>query len=168
MPEPSLPTVLPCTPLGRPERLVLLRADQSLRWARGERILAETYLEAHPDLAADAAAALDLIFAEVLLRLQHGEPAAEEEYLGRFPAYAEGLRRQFALHRALAAGTLSLAPPAASLPTLADLPADLVRPVEENASIMSCRTTINWPVTISRRRRNVCCRRPAPPCTVRG
>jgi hypothetical protein len=49
---------------------------------------------------------LDLLYAEVLLRKEQGERPDLAEYLGRFPAYAAALRRQFELHRALALSPL--------------------------------------------------------------
>src|SRR5207302_938787 len=58
----------------------VLRADQELRWLAGERVPAETYLEAFPSLSADPASALTLIQGEFLLRSQRGERPALEEY----------------------------------------------------------------------------------------
>jgi hypothetical protein len=84
------------------------RADQAVRWARGERVWAEDYLKADPELAADAEAVLDLVYAEVLVRRARGEPAPLDEYLARFPAQADALRRLFALVEGAASGTLSL------------------------------------------------------------
>jgi hypothetical protein len=130
MPETTLLTVPPCAPLGRTERIARLWADQASRWGRGERVLVEDYLADDPDLAADAMAVLELIYVEVRLRQAHGEALLPREYLRRFPGQADDLCRQLALGQAAAAVIPSLAPPAGELPTLADLPADLVRLVE--------------------------------------
>jgi eukaryotic-like serine/threonine-protein kinase len=64
-----------------PEALLL---DQRERWRRGERVLVESYLERHPDLASDTPALLQLIEAEISLREESGESPQPEEYLSRF------------------------------------------------------------------------------------
>jgi serine/threonine-protein kinase len=81
--------------------LYRLRADQSERWRRGERVLVEDYLRQYPQLDQDEGLLLDLVYAEVLLREQGAETPTVEEYVHRFPSHAEALRRQFALHREL-------------------------------------------------------------------
>src|SRR5689334_10237663 len=96
-PEPTSPG--PETP-GEPCRQALLQ-EQSDRWQRGERVLVEAYLVRHPDLRADTEAALDMITHEVLLRRQAGETPELEEYLGRFPQWADLLRIQFEVERAI-------------------------------------------------------------------
>jgi hypothetical protein len=84
------------------ELAAILAVDQRERWRAGERVAAEAYLRAYPALQADAEAALELVYAEVLLREELGEAPAPDEYLGRFPRYAHRLREQFQLHQALA------------------------------------------------------------------
>jgi tetratricopeptide (TPR) repeat protein len=84
------------------ERLSLVRDDQRRRWRGGDRALVEGYLERWPALAEDTQGLLDLVYAEVLLREERGETPTLEEYLRRFPDQADSLKRQFALHRALA------------------------------------------------------------------
>ncbi len=96
-----------------------LREDQQQRWRRGERPVAEDYLQQHPPLAGCSEAALDIIYAEILLRQEAGETVNVEEYVRRFPHLENPLRRQFQLHQALlsGAGLLSdvpLAHPSAS------------------------------------------------------
>jgi serine/threonine protein kinase len=49
-----------------------------------------------------------LVWSEALLRHELGETPTAEEYAGRFPHLAERLRRQFALHEAVAGSLLSL------------------------------------------------------------
>jgi hypothetical protein len=110
MPEPSPSAAPPLPPatLSSRERLALSKGDQARRWARGEHVWAEVYLEADPEVSADAEAVLDLICAEVLVRRARGEPAPLEEYLARFPDHADALHRLFDLVQGAACGTLSL------------------------------------------------------------
>jgi serine/threonine protein kinase/WD40 repeat protein len=80
----------------------LARADQRRRWQRGEPVPAEAYLDALARLAACPEAAVDLIYSEFVLSEELGQAAGPDEFLARFPAHAEALRRQFTLHAALA------------------------------------------------------------------
>jgi hypothetical protein len=50
-----------CRGLTLPRLVEALRADQAQRWRGGQRVLAEAYLEAFPELAASAEDALVLI-----------------------------------------------------------------------------------------------------------
>jgi WD40 repeat protein/serine/threonine protein kinase len=81
--------------------LTLLRADQRERWQRGQRFLVESYLERQPPLANDTEAVLDLIYNEVILRQELGEPLQLEEYQKRFPQLAGQLKDLFDVHQAL-------------------------------------------------------------------
>ncbi len=93
-----MPTLPPdCPPLH--DRL---RADQSERWGRGEYVRVESYLELHPELASNPEALVDLIYAEVLLRLETGEAPILEEYLERFPQAAAPLRQRWQAHDLIA------------------------------------------------------------------
>jgi WD40 repeat protein/serine/threonine protein kinase len=83
------------------ERMMRLRSDQHARWQRGDRIPAEAYLARIAELRGDSAAAVDLIFSEILLRTDRGEQPSLQEYIDRFPSYEEALRRQIKLHEAL-------------------------------------------------------------------
>jgi hypothetical protein len=96
-----------------------IRADQCERWARGERILVEEYFRQHPELSADEEAAVDLICSEILMREQLGERPQSDEYISRFPQYAESLRSQFELHSLLRI-TLPLPPPPVATGQCAD------------------------------------------------
>jgi WD40 repeat protein len=80
----------------------LVRADQRRRWRHGEPVPAEVYLDALPRLAACPEAVVDLIYSEFVLCEELGQGADTEEFLARFPAHAEALRRRFSLHAALA------------------------------------------------------------------
>src|SRR5262249_57830543 len=81
-------------PLPPAQVAAVLRVDQRQRWAAGERVGAEEYLNRHPGVAADADAALDLIFNEYLLREQLGEQPGPEEYQRRFPQHEAALGEQ--------------------------------------------------------------------------
>ncbi|HEX5273411.1 MAG TPA: serine/threonine-protein kinase [Gemmataceae bacterium] len=81
------------TPDSRSELLAHLRADQSQRWQRGERVTVEYYLARHPELSADPGAVVELIRSEMLRRRQAGERPTLDEYVTRFPAHAAALRR---------------------------------------------------------------------------
>src|SRR5262249_17097044 len=67
-------------PLSAAELAAVLRVDQRQRWQAGQRVPAERYLSAHPELRADPEAALDLIFNEYLLLAQQGEQPDPEEF----------------------------------------------------------------------------------------
>src|SRR5262249_53912046 len=81
--------------------LAVLRYDQLQRWHSGDCRPAEQYLEAHGLLRTDAEHALVLIYGEYLLRQELGESPKLDEYLERFPQYADRLRQQDEFHRAL-------------------------------------------------------------------
>ncbi len=51
----------------------LLQAEQRGSWLRGQRVTVEVYFDKYPTLAADAEAALDVIYAEYALRQELGE-----------------------------------------------------------------------------------------------
>ncbi len=61
-------------------------------------MLAEDFLELDPALSHDSDALLDLIYNEVVLRERRGETPAADEYVGRFPALGDEIRRQFEIH----------------------------------------------------------------------
>src|ERR1700677_491079 len=82
----------------------LLCSDQVNRWRAGERIPAEAYLALHPTLGGGGEAAFELVYGEYLVREVLGEAPKLDEFLWRFPRFAERLRRQLNLHHALAAG----------------------------------------------------------------
>src|SRR4051794_11723728 len=79
----------------------VLRADRRLRWRSGERRPVEWYFERFPEVAADPELALDLVHGEFLLREEAGEPPGLDDFLARFPQFAETIRLQVAFHRAL-------------------------------------------------------------------
>lgn len=79
-----------------------LRADQRQRWQRGQRIPAETYREREAALRIDPELFLDLVYSEYLLREELGESPTLDEYVWRFPDFANELRLQFEVQQALA------------------------------------------------------------------
>jgi tetratricopeptide (TPR) repeat protein len=76
--------------------------DQVRRWRAGERVPAETYLRLHTKLTTQSPLAFDVIYGEYMLRESLGERPSAEEFLWRFPEFADRFRRQLELHAALA------------------------------------------------------------------
>jgi WD40 repeat protein len=100
---PALGPFLAAAGALEPAQLVaVVRVDQRQRWQTGERVPTEAYLHAYPALADAPEAALELVYGEFLLREQHGESPALDEYQRRFPQYAARLRQQLLLHQAMA------------------------------------------------------------------
>jgi serine/threonine protein kinase/tetratricopeptide (TPR) repeat protein len=79
-----------------------LLVEQHRRWAQGERVLVEAFLERDPGLREAPEPLLDLIYNEIILREQHGEAPGTDEYLRRFPELSEDIRKQFEIHRVFA------------------------------------------------------------------
>ena len=65
----------------------------------GERRLAEDFLAHNPRLAADREAAVRLIYEEVCLREENGEPMASVEVFSRFPSFRTELEVLLGCHR---------------------------------------------------------------------
>jgi tRNA A-37 threonylcarbamoyl transferase component Bud32 len=95
------------------QTVAVLRVDQCQRWQGGEGIPAESYLERYPCVRDDPGHALDLILNEFLLRERLGEQPSLDEFLGRFPGFAEPLQAQLRLHQALQPNGSANAPPSA-------------------------------------------------------
>jgi WD40 repeat protein/Tfp pilus assembly protein PilF len=87
-----------CDPV---EILAVLRVDQFERFRLGQPFRVEDYLDAVPALRNHHEQILDLIFAEYLLREEMGERPAPDEFLKRFPRYAQELKLQLELNQAL-------------------------------------------------------------------
>jgi tetratricopeptide (TPR) repeat protein len=79
----------------------LLCADQRQRWLKGDRVRVENYLAEHPGLQADDEGLLDLIYNEIVLRQEHGDPPQLDEYLRQFGRLEEPLRLLFEVHQAI-------------------------------------------------------------------
>jgi hypothetical protein len=98
--EPRVADFLDQAGVRDPEEIVMaLRVDQAERCRLGQWVPAEEYLGAFPAVRDHAASAIDLIFAEFLLREERGEQPPLEEFLRRFPQHADELRLQIELHR---------------------------------------------------------------------
>jgi hypothetical protein len=83
----------------------VLAVDQWRRWHAGEPVPAEEYLRRYPALAANPETVLELVYGEWLVREELGQRPDPEEYFRRFPQWADRLRHQLDLHRALASGS---------------------------------------------------------------
>ena len=105
--------------------------DLRKRWRAGDQCDVTEYLIRKPDLAASEAAAVDLIYAEYLLWEEAGRSPRREDFLRRFPRYADALRRQLDVHEALSS----------ELP-LDDLFADLPAAAESQVESPSIPSTI--------------------------
>jgi hypothetical protein len=104
--QPSVDDFLADADIRDPDRIVaVLRVDQWERCRLGQRVPAETYLDAFPAVRDQAEHAVELLLAEYLLRDELGEQPALEEYLGRFPQYAGALQLQLELHQAMGTGS---------------------------------------------------------------
>jgi serine/threonine-protein kinase len=117
--RPDVRTFLASLPDVSPGELAaVLRVDQRERWLQGDRVPAEEYVRQVLLRCEEDDPALDLSYADFLLRQELGESPTLEEYLRRFPRYAGPLRLQVQLNSALAAfpsggPTVPLAPPPA-------------------------------------------------------
>ncbi len=79
----------------------VVRAQQRQRWQHGDRVLVETLLQQHPDLAGDPERVLELVYQEVLLREERGETPHVAEYRQRFEQLSSRLEALFEVHRVL-------------------------------------------------------------------
>jgi WD40 repeat protein/tRNA A-37 threonylcarbamoyl transferase component Bud32 len=90
--RPALAEYLPAAPDERRVLLVeLIHIDLEYRLKAGEAARSESYLQAHPELAQDRAAAVALIAREYELRSRREPGLPVEEYARRFPQYREEL-----------------------------------------------------------------------------
>jgi serine/threonine-protein kinase len=100
--RPDVVAFLAADPDLQPDIVVdVLRLDQKERWARGEVVPAEWYLEQFPHITLDENGPLVLIYGEVLARTERGERPALADFILRFPQYAEFLTLQWEVHDAL-------------------------------------------------------------------
>lgn len=123
-------------PLSAGDLAELALIDQHERWRIGERRTFEEIFCDFPALAAEEGISLDLIYNEFLIRERLGEAPTLEEYIGRAPAHADGLRKQMELHAALGApggdltGESTLVEPLAAAQTMAGPLVDAVKAME--------------------------------------
>lgn len=78
-----------------------LAQDMCVSWRRGERRLAEDYLDTHPHLARLAETALELISEEISLRQEYGEPIASADFKRRFPQWRQQIEVLLDCHELL-------------------------------------------------------------------
>jgi tetratricopeptide (TPR) repeat protein len=78
-----------------------LAGDMFDRWRRGERPLAEDYLDRVPELRDDPGAALELIAEELALRDEFGPPTTADELAARFPRWQAQVRALVECQRAI-------------------------------------------------------------------
>jgi serine/threonine protein kinase/lipoprotein NlpI len=86
------PLPLPAAPdPASDQELLLARLTEEMAqaWRQGERPGAEEFLKRHPGLADRPSAVLDLLYEEVRLRHEYGEPVDLEEITKRFPAWRQ-------------------------------------------------------------------------------
>jgi WD40 repeat protein/serine/threonine protein kinase len=103
----------------------VLATDQAARWHEGDRVAVEQYLHQYPAVLAEADALCNLVYGEFLVRAELGESPNLEEYLQRFPAQADALRRLHAYDQ-LNEVIPWLAGPAAATPGRATTPGEEV------------------------------------------
>lgn len=82
------------------QRMDEVRDRQWSAWNRGERPSVET-LVATETYPLNDSELLELIYAEITLRWEHGDHCFIDEYLRRFPQFTDSLRRLFAIHEAM-------------------------------------------------------------------
>jgi WD40 repeat protein/serine/threonine protein kinase len=88
--------------------------DQQRHWQQGDPVPVEAYLRHHAILNGDPEAVLDLIYSEWALREALGEEIKLEEYLARFPRFADSLRMQWEVHAVCRAARREASPPTIS------------------------------------------------------
>lgn len=86
-------------------RLAILRTDLSLRWDAGDRVGALWYLDRFPDLSEDCLVAL--IYEEFCLLEEDGQTPETADFLARYSALAEPLRRVLDIHCLIGSATVS-------------------------------------------------------------
>src|SRR5262245_50849906 len=80
----------------------VLLVDQRERWRLGDRTPAETYLRMFPALRDNFEYGLELVYGEFLLAEERNDAPDLDDYRQRFPVFAERLKLQVELHRAMA------------------------------------------------------------------
>src|SRR5262249_30411885 len=78
--------------------------EMAAAWKRGERPQAEDYLARRPELWNRPEEAMRLVYEEICLRPEHGEPDAARGVIARFPRWQPRLERLLDCHRMLNSG----------------------------------------------------------------
>jgi serine/threonine protein kinase/tetratricopeptide (TPR) repeat protein len=76
-----------------------LTQEMADRWAKGERPLAEEFLDRHPQLRLRPEIAIDLVYEELCLREEYGEPIAPQALYGRFPSWQKTIELMVDFHQ---------------------------------------------------------------------
>ena len=79
--------------------LSIVLVDQYEQWRIGNAIVAEEYFHRFPSIKMDRSAAVDLIYREYVLREHFHQAQPDEEFIQRFPEFAEDLSLQLQIHR---------------------------------------------------------------------
>lgn len=79
-----------------PDRLAVVRCDQSHRWKTSHPLTVENYLAELPDMANHPGALLDLATGEYEARVRTAGPPPLSEFEGRFPSIADAIRERIA------------------------------------------------------------------------
>jgi tetratricopeptide (TPR) repeat protein len=82
-------------------RIDQLVIEMAAAWSGGQRPLAEEYLNRCPELWQQTDLALRLVYEEICLRKELGEPDADTLVAARFPQWSQSLRRLIECHRLL-------------------------------------------------------------------
>lgn len=77
----------------------LLLVDQSRRWSTGDRVSARDYFDRFPNLLSCDQSAIDLLFAEFLLRESAEPNISIDEFIRHYPQFESEFRRQIDFHR---------------------------------------------------------------------
>ncbi len=83
------------------ESLRFCCAELERKLRAGEDCRAEDFFSAYPELTADPENAIELIYAEYVVRSELGNAPSSEEYYARFPEWCEALFHQFQIHALL-------------------------------------------------------------------
>jgi len=86
-------------------RLAILRTDLSLRWDAGDRVGPHWYRDRFPDLGEDCLVAL--AYEEFCLLEEDGQAPETADFLARYSALAEPLRRVLDIHCLIGSATVS-------------------------------------------------------------
>jgi WD40 repeat protein/serine/threonine protein kinase len=81
----------------------IMLINQRERWQRGDCVPVEELVEEQPSLRDQAGPVLELLYHEMLLTEERGQRPQLEDYLRRFPQFANEVRMQFEVHAALTA-----------------------------------------------------------------
>jgi serine/threonine protein kinase len=89
---------------GDPSAVGPLVDEMAAAWTRGDRRPAEDFLNRRPELWDRPDEALRLVYEEICLRQEHGEPGAAEAVIARLPQWRARLERLLDCHRMLNSG----------------------------------------------------------------